>query len=55
MIAVVNHGVDRYDRLGKGRDFELSEHLPPEQRRAVGKSPASRPRMLCVSWNRSLT
>jgi conjugative relaxase-like TrwC/TraI family protein len=35
MIAVVNHGVDRYDRLGKGRDFELSEHLPPEQRRAV--------------------
>jgi hypothetical protein len=35
MIAVVNHGVDRYDRLGKGRDFELSDHLPPEQRRAV--------------------
>jgi ATP-dependent exoDNAse (exonuclease V) alpha subunit len=35
MIAVVNHGVDRYDRLGKGRDFELSDHLRPEQRRAV--------------------
>ena len=35
MIAVVNHGVDRYDRLGKGREFELSDHLRPEQRRAV--------------------
>ncbi len=35
MIAVVNHGVDRYDRLGKGHDFELSDHLRPEQRRAV--------------------
>jgi primosomal protein N' len=35
MIAVVQQGVDRYDRLGKGRDFELSDHLRPEQRRAV--------------------
>jgi len=35
MIAVVNQGVDRYDRLGKGRDFELSDQLRPEQRRAV--------------------
>ncbi len=35
MIAVVNRGVDRYDRLGKGRDFELSGHLRPEQKRAV--------------------
>jgi ATP-dependent exoDNAse (exonuclease V) alpha subunit len=35
MIAVVNRGVDRYDHLGKGRDFELSGHLRPEQRRAV--------------------
>ncbi len=35
MIAVVNQGVDRYDRLGKVRDFELSDHLRPEQRRAV--------------------
>ena len=35
MIAVVNRGVDRYDRLGKGRDFELSDQLRPEQRRAV--------------------
>ena len=35
MIAVVNQGVDRYDPLGKGRDFELSDHLRPEQRRAV--------------------
>ena len=35
MIAVVNRGVDRYDHLGKGRDFELSGHLRPEQKRAV--------------------
>ena len=27
--------MDRYDRLGKGRDFELSGHLRPEQKRAV--------------------
>jgi ATP-dependent exoDNAse (exonuclease V) alpha subunit len=35
MIAVVNRGVARYDHLGKGRDFELSGHLRPEQKRAV--------------------
>jgi conjugative relaxase-like TrwC/TraI family protein len=35
MIAVVNQGMDRYDRLGKGRDFEPSDQLRPEQRRAV--------------------
>ena len=35
MISVVNRGVDRYDRLGKGRDFEPSDRLRPEQRRAV--------------------
>ena len=35
MIAVVNRGVDRYDHLGKGRDFELSGQLRPEQRHAV--------------------
>jgi len=35
MIAVVNRGVDRYGHLGKGRDFELSGHLRPEQKRAV--------------------
>src|SRR5450432_1191359 len=35
MIAVVNRGLDRYDHLGKGRDFELSDHLRPEQKRAV--------------------
>ncbi len=27
--------MDRYDHLGKGRDFELSGHLRPEQKRAV--------------------
>ena len=35
MIAVVNRGADRYDCLGKGRDFNFSEHLRPEQRHAV--------------------
>ena len=35
MIAVVNRGVDRYDHLGKGLDFEVSGHLRPEQKRAV--------------------
>ena len=31
MIAVVNRGVDRYDRLGKGRDPELSDHSVPNR------------------------
>ena len=35
MIAMVNRGLDRYDHLGKGRDFELADHLRPEQKRAV--------------------
>jgi conjugative relaxase-like TrwC/TraI family protein len=35
MIAVINRGRDRYDRLGKGIDFEPSDKLRPEQRRAV--------------------
>ncbi|MGC2793902.1 MAG: AAA family ATPase, partial [Candidatus Sulfotelmatobacter sp.] len=35
MIAVVNRGTDRYDRLGKGCDFEPLDKLRPEQRRAV--------------------
>jgi len=35
MIAVVNQGTDRYDRLSKGCDFEPSDKLRPEQRRAV--------------------
>ncbi len=35
MIVVVDRGVDRYDCLGKGRDFEVSEHLRLEQRHAV--------------------
>jgi conjugative relaxase-like TrwC/TraI family protein len=35
MIAVVNRGVDRCDCLGKDRNFEVSEHLRPEQQHAV--------------------
>jgi len=35
MIAVVNQGTDRYDRLSKGCDFEPSDKLRPEQRRAI--------------------
>ncbi len=35
MIAVVNQGTDRYDRLSKGCDFEPSDNLRPEQRRAI--------------------
>jgi conjugative relaxase-like TrwC/TraI family protein len=35
MIAVVDQGVDRCDRLGKGQDFDPSDQLRPEQRRAV--------------------
>ncbi len=35
MIAVVNRGTDRYDRLGKACDFEPSDKLRPEQRHAV--------------------
>ena len=35
IIAMVNRGLDRYDHLGKGRDFELSGRLRPEQKLAV--------------------
>jgi len=35
MIATVNRGIDHYDRLGKGCDFEPSDKLRPEQRHAV--------------------
>jgi conjugative relaxase-like TrwC/TraI family protein len=35
MIAVVNRGTDRFDRLGKGCGFEPSDKLRPEQRHAV--------------------
>jgi len=35
MIAVVNQGADRYDRLCKGCDFEPSDKLRHEQRRVV--------------------
>ncbi len=35
MIAVVNQGTDRYDRLSKGCDFEPSDNLRPEQRHAI--------------------
>src|SRR6266849_1969011 len=33
--GLVNQGLDRYACLGKGRDFEISDKLRPEQRRAV--------------------
>jgi conjugative relaxase-like TrwC/TraI family protein len=36
MVAVVNRGLDRYDRLGNGRQFEPAPQLRDEQRRAVG-------------------
>jgi len=35
MIAVVNRGLDRCACLGKDRNFEISDQLRPEQRRAV--------------------
>jgi hypothetical protein len=35
MVAVVNRGLDRYDRLGNGRQFEPAPQLRDEQRRAV--------------------
>jgi conjugative relaxase-like TrwC/TraI family protein len=35
MIAVVSRGVDRYDCLGNGRGFEVSENLRSEQQHAV--------------------
>ena len=36
MVAVVNRGLDRNDRLGNGRHFEPASQLRDEQRRAVG-------------------
>jgi conjugative relaxase-like TrwC/TraI family protein len=36
MVAVVNRGLDRYERLGKSGDFEPTPQLRDEQRRAVG-------------------
>lgn len=35
MITTVNHGIDRYARLGGAREFQPSERLRDEQRRAV--------------------
>jgi conjugative relaxase-like TrwC/TraI family protein len=35
MVAVVNRGLDRYDRLGSDRQFEPAPELRDEQRRAV--------------------
>lgn len=35
MVAMVDHGIDRYGRLGGERDLHPSEHLRDEQRRAV--------------------
>jgi len=35
MVAVVNRGLDRYDRLGNSRHFEPVAQLRDEQRRAV--------------------
>jgi hypothetical protein len=35
MIAIVNRGTGRYDRLGEGCNFEPSDKLRPEQRHAV--------------------
>ena len=35
MVAMVNHGIDRYARLGGTHEFQASESLHAEQRRAV--------------------
>jgi len=35
MVAVVNRGLDRYDQLGNGRQFEPAPQLRDEQRRAI--------------------
>ncbi len=35
MVAMVNHGIDQYARLGDTHEFHPSEHLRDEQRRAV--------------------
>jgi conjugative relaxase-like TrwC/TraI family protein len=35
MVAMVNHGIDQYARLGGRHEFQPSEHLRDEQRRAV--------------------
>jgi AAA domain len=35
MVAVVNRGLDLYDRLGSGKQFEPAPQLRDEQRRAV--------------------
>jgi ATP-dependent exoDNAse (exonuclease V) alpha subunit len=35
MVAIVNRGLDRYDRLGNSQDFDPSPQLRAEQKRAV--------------------
>lgn len=35
MVAMVNHGIDRYARLGGTREFQPSERLRDEQKRVV--------------------
>ena len=35
MVAMVNHGIDQYGRLGGTHEFRPAEHLRDEQKRAV--------------------
>ena len=35
MVAMVNHGIERYGRLGGTHEFKPAEHLGDEQKRAV--------------------
>src|SRR5262249_47548372 len=35
VVAIVNRGIEQYGRLGGSHEFEPSEHLRDEQRRAV--------------------
>lgn len=35
MVAMVNHGIERYGRLGSTNEFRPAEHLRDEQKRAI--------------------
>jgi hypothetical protein len=39
MVATINEGVAKYETLGRGREFVVSDRLRPEQKTAVRAVP----------------
>ena len=42
MVETVNEGIGKYEALGRGREFVVSDRLKPEQKAAVLSALSSR-------------